>query len=145
MKNRFFRVTGAQKRTLAKIRLFLAEKGYLILDVAPRFKRKKSDFLAITKGRGTDIDRNLIRLRPTPKGRISVQGFGSEDQYIQVKSALKEFRKQPGVEATVYWHHSHLPYIEEKKWLGWYEYFTKAQLKEVLLFIPEAKNRRPFS
>ena len=144
MKKIVFRVTSAQKRTLERIRLFLAQKGYLILDVAARFGRTESDFLAIPKGRSPDIERHLIRLRPTPKGRITVQGFGSADQYVQVKSALKEFRRELRLEATTYWHGRHLPYVKGEKWLGWYEHFTETQLEEVLLFIPEAKNRRPF-
>ena len=144
MKKRVFRPTEAQKRTLARLRLFLGDKGCFIFDVAERFRRKRIDFLAMPKKKGSELPDTLVRVRPTRRGRIIVQGFGGRHSYVHlIENQLKEFRESPTTEVTVYWHHMHLPFFKEEKWGGWYNYFTKKQLREVLLFTRKEK-RRPF-
>ncbi len=145
MQSKNFRVTGAQKRTMKRLKALLAEaEGCSIFSVAKRFRRKKIDFLAMPRGRGPYPERSFVRVRPTRRGRISVQGFGTEHQYVHVKDVLKKFRKLPRVEVRVYWHYRQLPYVKGSLWSGWYEYFLEEELVEVFLFHIKEEKRRPF-
>lgn len=66
-------VTAAQRECIRSLRKELASNGYFILPVARRFRKHKSDFVAVPKKN----PREMVLVQPGGKGNIITHPFAS--------------------------------------------------------------------
>ncbi len=121
-----FQPTSQQEETLRQLRIFFAERGYLIFPVAKARQYRADEFLAVPK---TGVDRGkFLLVRPVPSGRIAIHPFMPRKGYSDDQRAFKAVGPMP---ARAYWGGRLLPSPKDAGERWWQEYIPEENREEL--------------
>ncbi len=132
MKKRVIRTTQAQRVTIEKLHVLLGEKGYLIYEVSPRYRRHYLDFIACNK----TWQYHLVIVRPTPKGRVSITSFVHKSG---VRDITRAFIKTANLPVLVRWSGKLLGTPSGIN--GWKKYFATNAKKKRKESLPKVRRK----
>jgi hypothetical protein len=116
-----YEATEDQLFALAKMRELLGEKGFLICDVGPFFRRSIHDFLAYRP----EQCNKFIVVRPTMSNRVSVTSSVQASLFHNLRKDIN--RMQKPLKARVCWTHRSLKFLAAFP-VMWEQYFPEGEL-----------------